>query len=124
MFSLLTLYLAPVMPPGWRVATRGLRPRFAPLTWKDAGAPLPAGHRINEYKHLMTRVDPKQLDALFDLPAAAPAAATPIGARQGRSREERPPEPPPPPPPPRLPPPRPKARFRSTTSPRSTCAWR
>jgi methionyl-tRNA synthetase len=41
---------------------------------------FPAGHIINPYTHLMTRVDPKQLDALFDAdkgaaPAAAPASA-------------------------------------------------
>ena len=28
---------------------------------------LPEGHRINDYKHLMTRVEAKQLDALFDI---------------------------------------------------------
>jgi methionyl-tRNA synthetase len=32
--------------------------------------------RVNAYQHLMTRVDPKQLDALIDVtPAAAPAKA-------------------------------------------------
>jgi methionyl-tRNA synthetase len=45
---------------------------------------LPA--RINSYRHLMTRVDPKQLDALFETdnepaPAAAPAKAAPRAAR-------------------------------------------
>jgi len=47
---------------------------------------LPA--RINSYQHLMTRVDPKQLDALFETddepaPAAAPAAAAAGTARIG-----------------------------------------
>jgi methionyl-tRNA synthetase len=41
---------------------------------------FPDGHVINPYSHLMTRVDPKQLDALFDAGKgavpAAPAAAT------------------------------------------------
>jgi methionyl-tRNA synthetase len=32
--------------------------------------------RINPYQHLMTRVDPKQLDALFESDAAAPAAGS------------------------------------------------
>jgi methionyl-tRNA synthetase len=30
---------------------------------------LPHGHRVNAYVHLMTRVDPKMLDALFEPPA-------------------------------------------------------
>ena len=40
---------------------------------------LPAGHQINEYKHLMTRVEEKQLDALFELPKETPVvtASTP-----------------------------------------------
>jgi methionyl-tRNA synthetase len=46
--------------------------------WSDA-ATLP--ERINPYKHLMTRVDPKQLDALFasETPSQ-PTAASPTGA--------------------------------------------
>jgi methionyl-tRNA synthetase len=48
----------------------------APLTLQGAATPLPAGHRVGEYKHLMQRVDLKQLDALFEPPAdSAPEAA-------------------------------------------------
>jgi hypothetical protein len=42
----------------------------APLTFDSATQRLPAGHAIGEYKHLMQRVDVKQLDALFEAPAA------------------------------------------------------
>ena len=90
-FRLLTLYLKPVMPRLAENVENFLN--IAPLTWADAGSLLPGGHVINEYKHLMTRVDPKQLDALFDPPAApapkeakavttpaAPAAPTPSPA--------------------------------------------
>jgi methionyl-tRNA synthetase len=46
------------------------------MQWNDVFTALPDGHRINTYAHLMTRVEPKMLDALFDAPApAAPAAA-------------------------------------------------
>jgi len=38
----------------------------APLRWSDAGTLLPAGHRINEYRHLLNRVEEKQLDQLFE----------------------------------------------------------
>jgi methionyl-tRNA synthetase len=47
--------------------------RVKPFGWNDSESYLPAGHRIGDYAHLMTRVDEKQLDSLFDLPAAAPA---------------------------------------------------
>ncbi len=42
---------------------------------------LGKGHGIGDYKHLMQRVDVKQLDALFEAPAQAEAApATPNGS--------------------------------------------
>ena len=98
-FRLLTLYLKPVMPRLAENVEKFLN--IAPLTWADAGSLLPGGHVINEYKHLMTRVDPKQLDALFDLPASpapkeakavttpvAPAAPTPAPAPAPASASE------------------------------------
>ena len=62
-FRLLTLYLKPVMPEVARAVERFLA--IEPLKWSDAGTLL-LDHKINPYEHLMTRVDPKQLDALFD----------------------------------------------------------
>jgi methionyl-tRNA synthetase len=78
-FKLLSVLLAPVLP---QLAERVARQLFGlerAFRWSDAEI-LPS--RINPYEHLMTRVDPKQLDALFapeDAPAksAAPAAAAP-----------------------------------------------
>src|SRR5947209_7922048 len=64
LFRLLTIYLKPVLPQTAAEAERFLN--VAPLQWSDAGALLPAGHRINEYRHLLNRVDEKQLDQLFD----------------------------------------------------------
>jgi methionyl-tRNA synthetase len=60
-FRWLTIYLKPVLPS---VAERvesflGL----PPLTWRDIGTLL-LGHRIDPYRHLMTRIDPKQVQAL------------------------------------------------------------
>ena len=46
-----------------------------PQSFLDVSQLLPAGHRIAPYQHLMQRVDPKQLDALFEpKEAAAPVA--------------------------------------------------
>jgi methionyl-tRNA synthetase len=71
-FKLLSVLLAPVLPEvGARVA-RELFGLERALRWQDA---LEPPQRVNAYRHLMTRVDAKQLDALFD--ADSPAGATP-----------------------------------------------
>ena len=75
-FKVLSVLLAPVLPA---LAARAARELFGlddTFTWDDAQV-LP--ERIHPYKHLMTRVDPKQLDALFDTEPPA-AAAKPGGA--------------------------------------------
>jgi methionyl-tRNA synthetase len=77
-FKLLTVLLAPVLP---QVAERVARELFGldrPFQWSDAEV-LPT--RVNPYHHLMTRVDPKQLDALFELPPA-PAGTSAGGKTQ------------------------------------------
>lgn len=76
-FRLLTLYLKPVLP-ALAVNVEAFL-KIQPLSWADAAQPLPVGHAIGEYKHLMQRADAKLVDKLFDAPepaaAAAPAAA-------------------------------------------------
>jgi methionyl-tRNA synthetase len=66
LFRVLTVYLKPVLPKLAENAERFLN--LPPLTWADAGRPMPEGHRINDYRHLLSRVEEKQLDALFALP--------------------------------------------------------
>jgi methionyl-tRNA synthetase len=70
-FKVLSVLLAPILPEVSARAARELFGLDAPFTWSDVGLP-PAS--IRPYRHLMTRVDPKQLDALFG-EVAAPAAA-------------------------------------------------
>jgi methionyl-tRNA synthetase len=83
-FRLLTLYLKPVLP-----ATAARAERFLgldkPLDFKAIDAHLPPGHRISDYEYLMTRVDPKQLDALFDLDMEAPTVTTPTTPKPAAS---------------------------------------
>jgi methionyl-tRNA synthetase len=74
-FRLLTLYLKPVLPALAAQVEAFLKVK--PLRFADAQTALGAGHAIGEYQHLMQRVDPKLLDALFEPPA--PAAAVPGG---------------------------------------------
>jgi methionyl-tRNA synthetase len=67
-FRLLTIYLKPVLP-ALATQVEGFL-KVQPLMWSDAAKTLGAGHVIGEYKHLMQRVDIKQLEALFEAPAA------------------------------------------------------
>jgi methionyl-tRNA synthetase len=76
-FKALSVMLAPVLPV---LADRVARELFGldrAFNWNDAGV-LPS--RIQPFKHLMQRVEPAMLDALFEPPAAAAApAVTPGG---------------------------------------------
>jgi len=67
-FRVLTVLLKPVLPSLAAQVEAFLN--IGPMTFANASQPLGAGHAIGEYKHLMQRVDPKMLDALFEAPAA------------------------------------------------------
>jgi methionyl-tRNA synthetase len=76
-FKLLSVLLAPVLPS---VAERVARELFGlerSFRWEDADV-LPG--RINPYQHLMKRVEPKQLDALFNADGANPTAGAAAAA--------------------------------------------
>jgi len=89
-FRVLTVYLKPVLPAlAVRVEAFLAVP---PLAWSDAQRALGA-HRIGAFTHLMQRVDPKKLDALFDA-SAAPASApqgTPAVAHASKAVTKAPP---------------------------------
>jgi len=63
LFRSLSVLLKPVLPA---VAAQ-IEGFFnaSPLTWADARQPLPAGHRINDYNHLMNRIERPMVDALI-----------------------------------------------------------
>lgn len=64
LFRYLTVLLKPVLP---RLATDvETFLRVEPLAWSDAETLLPAGHQINDYRHLMTRIDQKQVNAMIE----------------------------------------------------------
>jgi len=76
-FRILTIFLKPVLPALASQVEALLN--LPPLQWAHVTTPLPHLHRVNVYSHLMTRVDAKMLDSLFeapDAPATAPAQAT------------------------------------------------
>ena len=82
-FRLLTLYLKPVLPKVAEAVEAFLN--VAPLGWSDVSSPLPAGHEIQTYRHLMTRIEQKLIDQLIEANKAslAPAVeAAPPPAKQ------------------------------------------
>jgi methionyl-tRNA synthetase len=82
-FRVLTTYLKPVLPALATQVEAFLQ--CEALTFGNVSSALPVGHRIGDYKHLMQRVDIKQLEALFEAatsasaPEAAPVALVPGG---------------------------------------------
>src|SRR6201996_4568202 len=62
-FRLLSLALKPVLPKLAESVEAFLG--IAPLVRADAANPLSSANAINAYKHLTTRVDPKQIEALL-----------------------------------------------------------
>jgi methionyl-tRNA synthetase len=74
-FKVLTACLKPVLPALAAQAEAFLNCK--PLDWVNAAQALPAGHQVGDYKHLMQRVDMKQIDALFEPPAGDAGAPPP-----------------------------------------------
>ena len=64
LFRNLTLFLKPVLPALTERVEKFLN--IAPLRWEDIHSQLAAGHGINSYEHLMTRVDPKLIEKLVE----------------------------------------------------------
>jgi methionyl-tRNA synthetase len=76
-FKVLSVLLTPVLP---QLAERAAKELFGlddTFSWADA---LVLPTKIHPYKHLMTRVDPKQLDALFEVAPEQAARAAPAQA--------------------------------------------
>ncbi|MEW5890811.1 MAG: methionine--tRNA ligase [Pseudomonadota bacterium] len=91
LFRLLTLYLKPVLPRLAENVERFLN--IAPLTWADADTLLAAGHVINDYRHLMTRIERRQVEALIaaNRESLAPAASGGTGPSAGTVSSTHPP---------------------------------
>jgi methionyl-tRNA synthetase len=77
-FRLLTVMLAPVLPAVRERSEQFLRDDLS--DWSAAARPLPRNHRIGGYSHLLTRIEAKQIDALFDVaPPPSPQPASAVG---------------------------------------------
>jgi methionyl-tRNA synthetase len=76
-FRLLSLQLKPVLPALAAQVEAFLN--VTPFTFDQAQSLLGAGHTINAYQHLMQRVTPEQLEALFEPPAVVEEKLIPGG---------------------------------------------
>jgi len=85
-FHALTVWLKPILPVLAAQAETFLS-CTQPLTWDDLARPP---RRIARYEHLMTRVDPKMLDALFEAPAPSAPAAPAAGAGKASAAKSSP----------------------------------
>ena len=83
-FRVLTIYLKPVLPALAAQVEAFLA--VPPLAWDDAARAL-GHHRIGEYRHLLQRVDAKQLEALFEPPPAPVEQAAPVPGGEALAAE-------------------------------------
>jgi methionyl-tRNA synthetase len=84
----LTACLKPVLPELAAQAEAFLN--CEPLDWSNAAKPLGAGHQVGAYKHLMQRVEMKQVDALFDVPEAGAGVPPPQPSPKGGGSQAQP----------------------------------
>jgi methionyl-tRNA synthetase len=87
-FRLMASLLAPVLPKLASQAEVFLNTSLR--QWNAVAKPLPSGHRISDYKHLMTRVDPKQIEALVaaNRESLKPAAPAPHSQQRHAQHQE------------------------------------
>ncbi len=83
-FWTLSVLLAPVLPALTTRVARELFGLYRDFAWSDA-AMLPG--RVAPYQHLMQRIDPKQLDRLFEADAMPAAPPQPAAAPAPESQE-------------------------------------
>ena len=80
-FTMLTAYLAPVLPQTAANAARFLN--LDAITWANTRETL-GGHAINKYEHLMQRVEQKQVDDLIEANKQSIAAAAAPAAKESK----------------------------------------
>ncbi|HEZ2142423.1 TPA: methionine--tRNA ligase [Neisseria meningitidis] len=80
-FTMLTAYLAPVLPQTAANAAKFLN--LEAITWANTRDTL-GKHAINKYEHLMQRVEQKQVDDLIEANRQSIAAAAAPAAEEGK----------------------------------------
>ncbi len=93
LFRILTLYLKPVLPNIAKNVEVFLN--IAPLNWSDVDNGFSDGHKINQYSHMITRIESKQIEAMVEAnkeslqaSASAPAVKAAPEANKKADAEE------------------------------------
>jgi methionyl-tRNA synthetase len=86
-FRVLTICLSPILPTVAKRAYEFLNLREQ--VWSDVAQKMPAGHSIAAYKHLMSRVEEKQLDALLGVTPEATATNKGANAKENSKPESK-----------------------------------
>ncbi|MBL8390338.1 MAG: methionine--tRNA ligase subunit beta, partial [Candidatus Accumulibacter sp.] len=86
LFRLFAILLKPVLPA--LAAKTEAFLNVAPLLWDDTATVLAAGHVINTYQHLLTRVDKQQIDALLAANRESLAATPPAAPQKHAEHQE------------------------------------
>jgi methionyl-tRNA synthetase len=86
LFRRITIYLKPILPKLAEQVEAFLN--VGPLSWSDTDRPL-YGHRINDYSHLATRIDPKLIEAMIEAnkQTLAPAADSHSPTRHAEAQQ-------------------------------------
>ncbi|WP_230969617.1 methionine--tRNA ligase [Nitrogeniibacter aestuarii] len=83
-FRILAGLLKPILPTVAAQVEDFLN--IAPLTWGQLTDTLPAGHAINKYQHMMTRIERAQIDKLIEANKASLAPAAPAAEASSQQR--------------------------------------
>jgi methionyl-tRNA synthetase len=86
LFRRITIYLKPILPKLAEQVEAFLN--VEPLSWSDTKSDL-FGHRINNYSHLATRIDPKQIDAMIEANKESLAPSPASGREEAAHSEQR-----------------------------------
>ena len=87
LFRLLSVLLKPILPVVAGKVEKFLN--IAPLSWTDTQSLLAAGHGINAYEHLMTRVDPKLIEKLVEANRESLAPAPEAQSQQRHAEHQQ-----------------------------------
>jgi methionyl-tRNA synthetase len=101
LFRILTIYLKPVLPK-MAEDVEAFLGAAKPFSWEDVATPIKVGQAVQPYRHLVSRIDPKQIDQLLEPPSeakpeaakGAKGAATAGEAEDFRLEPIEPPKPP------------------------------
>jgi methionyl-tRNA synthetase len=86
-FRIITIYLKPVLPNLAKEVEAFLN--VGQLQWEEARTLLPAGHVINTYQHLMTRLDPKDIAAMVEANRESLQPAAPEASQQRHAQHQQ-----------------------------------